>query len=145
MAAPAQRISCVLGLALVLSLAAATAAYASWGVALTANSTAEASAGSAPAIPSGAASACASLFGTAVKVTWNPAANATSYTVWQSTTSATSGFTIAATGINSTTWTSNSLATGSYWFEVSSSTGSNWTSANSSATAKRTILLAACN
>ncbi|MFL5959398.1 MAG: hypothetical protein ACJ75G_03900 [Gaiellaceae bacterium] len=78
-------------------------------------------------------------------VTWNAATNATSYTVWQSTTSATGGYTIAATGITATTWTSGNLATGTYWFEVSSATGSNWTSSNSTATAQRTILVAACN
>ena len=64
--------------------------------------------------------------------------------IWKSTTSATTGFTVAATGVTGSSWTSGSLATGSYWFEVSAVTGANWTSANSSGTAKRTILIAAC-
>jgi hypothetical protein len=78
-------------------------------------------------------------------VSWNPVPRATSYTIWESTTSATSGFSVAATGVTGSSWTSAGLATGSYWFEVSAVIGASWTSGNSSATAKRTILVAACN
>ena len=78
-------------------------------------------------------------------ITWNAVGNATSYDIWQSQTSATSGYTRVATGITATTWTSPSLATGSYWFEVSARTGVNWTGPNSAATAKRTITVALCS
>jgi hypothetical protein len=112
---------------------------------LTPASSAEARAKSAPAAPTGAASACTSPLGTTVVVSWSAVATATSYTIWKSTTSATSGYTVAATGVAGSPWTSGSLATGSYWFEVSAVTGTSWTSANSVATAQRTILVAACN
>ena len=78
-------------------------------------------------------------------MSWNPVTAATSYTIWQSTTSATTGYAVAATGVSGLTWTSGNLTTGTYWFEVSSSIGLKWTSPNSTATAQRTILLAACN
>jgi hypothetical protein len=78
-------------------------------------------------------------------VSWNPVAKATSYTIWKSTSSATSGYAVAATGVTGSAWTSGSLATGTYWFEVSAVTGTNWNSANSSGTAQRTILVAACS
>jgi len=144
-AAQAHRVAVLLGAVLALALGATGTAYASWGVGLIASSTGEASAGAAPAAPSGVASACTSPLATTVTVTWSPAAKATSYSVWESTTSATSGYAIAAAGIAGPSWTSGNLAAGSYWFEVSSATGTAWTSANSAATAKRTILLAACN
>lgn len=143
--APANRIAFLLVFALALLLGGASAARAGWGIGLTAGSSAQASARSAPSAPTGATSACTSALGTTVKVTWNSVATATSYTIWKSTTSATTGYTVAATGVTASPWTSGSLATGTYWFEVSAVTGTNWTGPNSSATASRTILVAACN
>jgi hypothetical protein len=131
-------------LALALLLGGAGAAWANWGVGLTGASSGEAKGRSAPAAPTGAASACTSPLATTVVVSWNPVATATSYTMWKSTTSATSGYTVAATGVSGSPWTSGSLATGTYWFEVSAVAGTSWTSANSGATAQRTIVLATC-
>lgn len=125
-------------------LAATGVASASWPIGLAGSSAAEASAGAAPATPAGVTSACTSPTATTVKVSWSPVANATSYTIRQSTTSATSGYTTVATGITGATWTSASLATGTYWFEVSAAIGDNWLSASSSAAGQRTILVAAC-
>ena len=132
-------------LALALLLGGAGAARAGWEIGLSAASSAQALAASAPAAPTGVASACTSALGTTVVVSWNPVANATSYTIWKSTSSATSGYAVVATGVTGSAWTSGSLATGTYWFEVSAVTGTNWNSANSSGTAQRTILVAACN
>jgi hypothetical protein len=131
-------------LVLALLFWGAGAARANWTIGLAGASSAEASAASAPAVPTGVASACTSALGTTVVVSWNPVARATSYTIWRSTTSATSGFTVTTTGVTGSSWTSGSLATGSYWFEVSAVIGTSWTSGNSSATAKRTILITTC-
>jgi len=131
-------------LAFVSFLAVSSAAQAGWAVGLAASSAGQSIGGSAPATPTGATSACTSPVGSTVKVTWNPVVHATSYTIWKSTTSATSGYTVAATGVTGTSWTSGSLALGSYWFEVSAAIGNNWTSPNSTATAQRTILVTAC-
>jgi cellulose 1,4-beta-cellobiosidase len=128
-----------------LLLGGVSAARAAWGIGLASGSSGQASAASGPSSPTGVTSACTSALGTTVKVSWNPVATATSYTVWKSTTSATSGYTVAAAGVSGSPWTSGSLTTGTYWFEVSAFRGTNWTSANSSATASRTILVAACN
>lgn len=138
---PAARL---LLLALVLLFAAATVAKASWAIGLKSGSNAQASAGAAPATPSGVMSACTSPTKSTVKVSWSTVANATSYTIWKSTTSATSGYSVAASGVTGSSWTSGNLSSGSYWFEVSAVIGTSWTSANSSATVKRTITLTTC-
>jgi hypothetical protein len=89
-------------------------------------------------------SACTSTLGNTVKVTWNAVALASTYTISESTTSSSSGFSPVATGVSGTSWTSPALASGSYWFEVAATIGSNWAGPNSSATAKRSILLVTC-
>jgi len=86
-----------------------------------------------------------SPLGSTVKVTWNAVAHASGYTVWESTTSASTAYSVAASGITATSWVSGSLATGSYWFETSAAIGTNWTGSNSTASTQRIILLTACN
>jgi hypothetical protein len=120
------------------------ATAATWTAGLLAGSNGQAAATGAPSAPTGATAACTSTVGSTVNVTWNPVARATSYDIWQSQTSATSGFTLVATSVTAAAWTSGSLATGSYWFEVSARTGANWTGPTSTATAKRTITVALC-
>jgi hypothetical protein len=139
---PANRIASLLVLALALLLGGASSARAAWGIGLTAGSSAEASARSAPSAPTGATSACTSALGTTVKISWNVVAPATTYTIWKSTGGA---YTVAASNVTSSPWTSGSLTTGTYTFEVSAVTGTNWAGPNSSPTASRTILVAACN
>ncbi|MBV9661547.1 MAG: hypothetical protein JO337_10350 [Acidimicrobiales bacterium] len=73
-------------------------------------------------------------------VSWSSVARATSYTIYDSTTSATTGYSVIVTGATSTSWTSGSLATGNYWFEVVALVGSNWASAHSGATAESTVI-----
>jgi len=131
-------------LAVLLLLVADGPAQATWAVGLAASSAAEASAGSAPAVPTGVTAACTSLGATTVTVSWSAVANATSYTISQSTTSSTTGYAIVATGISGSTWTSAGLPTGTYWYEVSARIGNNWASGTSAASAQRTILVAAC-
>lgn len=98
-------------------------------------------AGPAPSTPTGVTSACASaLLSSDITVTWAAASHATSYTVLQSTTSATSGFTSVATGVTSTSWTSGSLALGTYYYEVAADAGANWASPASSSTAGITVI-----
>jgi hypothetical protein len=76
-----------------------------------------------------------------VEVTWTAVARATSYTIYQSSVSATSGYSAAATGVTATSWTSPSLAIGNYSYEVTAYIGTNWISTQSSATAQRTIVV----
>ena len=66
--------------------------------------------------------------------------HATTYTVYDSTTSATGTYTSVASGVTTTSWTSGTLTAGTnYWFEVTVSVGSNWASAKSTATGESTI------
>ena len=73
-------------------------------------------------------------------VSWAAVTHATTYTVYQSTTSATSGFTAAATGVTTTSWTSSTLNSGNYWYKVTVTLGGNWASAQSAATREATVV-----
>jgi hypothetical protein len=113
-------------------------AGASWSVGLAGGSRGTATAGALTA-PTGVTGTCGTGGNkSSVIVSWGAAAHATSYVVLQSSTSATTGYTTAATGIGGTTWTSPSLGNGDYWFQVVAVNG-NWSSAASMATAQRTI------
>lgn len=75
-----------------------------------------------------------------ITVSWSPVEHATSYVVYRSTTSATSGFGEVATGITTTTWTDTALKKGTYWYAVAAVAGSpTWISPLSDPSAERTI------
>ena len=97
-----------------------------------------------PPAPTGVTATCTSSLATTVDVSWTAVPEATTYTVDESTTSATAGYAAAATGVTGTSWTSPSLTTGEYWFEVNADKGS-VSSPNSAASAEITILVAACS
>ena len=60
--------------------------------------------------------------------------------MYDSTTSATGTYSLAASGVTGTSWTSGTLTSGTnYWFEVTVNIGSNWASGKSSATGESTI------
>jgi hypothetical protein len=109
-----------------------------------AGSSAEAQATGAPAIPSNVAAACVSLASNTIKVTWNAVAGASSYVISQSTTSSTSGYSVVASGITATSWTSGALSGNNYWYEVASAVGTHWLSSPSAASGESTILLITC-
>jgi pectate lyase len=113
-------------------------------VPLAAASTAVAGAQGPPSAPTGVSAACVSTIGASIKVTWSGVSLATSYTVLDSTTSATFGFGTIASGVTGTSWTSGNLATGTYWFEVMAFIGVNWAGPPSTATSQHTIAVLAC-
>jgi hypothetical protein len=125
----------------VFTLGGSEVAWAApWAVGLATSSAGEDQGGALPAAaPANPVSVCTGVSPT-VKVTWTAVASpahgnpAISYTVFESTTSASSGYSAAATGITGTSWTSGSLAAGEYWFEVAASYGTNWLGSNSAAT-----------
>ena len=96
-----------------------------------------------PPAPTGVTASCTSSLATTVDVSWTAVPQATTYTVDESTTSATTGYAAAATGVVGTSWTSPSLTTGEYWFEVAADTGS-VSSPDSAASAQITILVLGC-
>jgi hypothetical protein len=99
-----------------------------------------------PAAPTGVTAACTSDLATTVNVSWTAVAQATSYRVDESTTSATTGYASAATGVTGTSWTSPSLSTGEYWFEVAAEADNGSVSSpDSAASAQITIVVAACS
>ena len=116
-------------------------AWADWPVQI-GGSGALARAGTAPQPPSGVTAVCGTgLLADTITVSWSAVAGAPSYTVYQSTTSATSGYAPAASGIAATSWTSPALGTATYWYEVTSVIGTYWQSTASAATAPLGITL----
>lgn len=66
--------------------------------------------------------------------------HATTYSVYESTTTATGTYTSVATGVTTTSWTSGTLTAGTnYWFEVLAVIGTNWAGTRSVATGESTI------
>jgi hypothetical protein len=128
-----------------LGLAGDPATASTWAMPLHSGSRAEAKAQPVPAAPSGIAAACVSSSSQQVNVTWSSVAHATSYTVYDSVTSATTGFSVVATGVAGTTWTNATLSANKYWFEVLVVVGTNWKSANSTASSPRTTSSSAPN
>lgn len=125
-------------------IAPPAAVASNWHTAVAGGSSGESQAQPGPATPTGVVASCVSALGSNVTVTWTSVPRATTYSVYQSTTSATTGYTLAASGVVPTSWTSGSLVLGGYWFEVAALIGSKWQSANSSATAERLIVVLAC-
>src|SRR5947207_7152860 len=109
---------------------AATPAWAAsnWVTRVASSSSGQAKTQSVPVAPTGVAAACVSSSGKQIRVTWSAVTRATSYTVFQSTTSATRGYVSVATGVTTTSWTSAILGSAKYWYEISAFIGTNWKS-----------------
>jgi hypothetical protein len=120
------------------------AAGTSWIVGLASGSGGETQAWALPPAPVATAT-CSGLVLGSIVVTWTAAPPAGNYTVYRSTTSGTSGFSVVASNVTALTYTQSGLGLGSDWFEVAGSVGTNWTGPNSVATAKRTITLFLCS
>ena len=112
-----------------------------WAVQLAAGGSGEAQAQALPAAPAGPAASCNAPFTSkTIKVTWSAVAHATTYSVYDSTTSATGTYTLVASGVATASWTSGTLTGGTrYWFEVVADVGSNWSSVKSAATGSSLI------
>lgn len=123
-------------------------AFASnWSVTLASGSTAIAEANPAPAAPGSVAATCTSSGTTTVKVNWGAVSRASSYTIWASNLSSSAGYSVFASGVTGTSYTTPSLTIGlTYWFEVEARSGTNWSSTNSAGTTPgRTIGLGTCS
>jgi hypothetical protein len=94
-----------------------------------------------PNPPSTVTASCADALATRViAVSWSSVEHATSYVVYQSTTSATSGYSVVATDVTTTAWLTATLKKGTYWYAVASVVGSpGWTSSMSAPTQARAI------
>jgi hypothetical protein len=139
MAANPNTVIALLAANLVLTVAAPAAA-SNWSDPVAAGSSTQAQAASLPAAPSGVSPACTSSTASKISVSWSAVAHATSYTVYDSTTSATTGYRLVASGVTGTSWTSGALNSGNYWFELTVSIGTNWTSAKSTASGESTVV-----
>jgi hypothetical protein len=131
---------------LTFSLLAGTgmASATSWTDALASSSKAQAQAQVLPSAPAGVSAACTSSSGKTIKVTWSAVTHASSYSVYKSTTSSSSGFSVTATGVVGVSWTSGTLSNATYWFQMAADIGTNWLGANSASTASHIISTAGC-
>jgi cellulose 1,4-beta-cellobiosidase len=123
---------------------AGTAWATNWIPLLKSGSAGEARATGAPAAPTGAIAACTSASAKTIKVSWSSVTHATTYTVYEATTSASGTYTSVASGVTTTSWTSGTLAAANYWFEVAAYIGTNWLGTKSSATGESTISSSGC-
>jgi hypothetical protein len=124
-----------------LALSGVAWAASSWVAHLATGSSGEAHAQALPAAPTGVSAACAApTTAKTIKVTWSAVTHATTYSVYDATTSATGTYTLVASGVSTTSWTSGTLtAATNYWFEVTALVGTKWVSVKSSATGESTI------
>jgi hypothetical protein len=123
---------------------AGTAWATNWVLALHTGSSGEPKAQGAPATPAGATAVCTSSSGKTIKVSWSTVTKATSYSVYEATTSASGTYSLVASGVSATSWTSGTLSAANYWFEVAAYVGTNWLGTKSSATAESTISSSGC-
>jgi hypothetical protein len=143
LAAQARRVATVTAVAITLVAVQETPSGAAWAVALGSGGSAQASSGVLTA-PGGVTTACTGGAGNRnqITVSWTAAPRAGGYTVEQSTTSATSGFTTLASGVTATSHVISPPA-GTYWFRVTTVRGS-WTSTPSTAAGPRTTTNNSC-
>jgi hypothetical protein len=137
-----RRLALVLATASVVWWSQAVACGASnWAASLATGSKGESQADALPAAPSGVTATCAApTTAKTIKVSWAAVPLATSYSVSESTTSATGSYALVASGVTGISWTSGALSNNTnYWFEVTALIGSNWVSAKSAASGESTI------
>lgn len=118
---------------------AGVAGATNWLLAISGASHGQAHAQALPTSPSGLTPACGGSTGSTVNLTWTGVSHATSYTIYRSTTSATSGFASTASGVTGTSWTSGVLSNATYWWRISALVGSNWLSAQSATSTTATM------
>jgi hypothetical protein len=123
-----------------LLASALPAAGSNWAISLAAGAKAEAQAQGAPAAPTGISDVCVSPSGRTVTVSWNAVTDASTYSIFKSTTTSAGTYTSAATGVTTASWTSGTLTAGNYWFKVEAYVGTKWVSAQSAATPSETTI-----
>ncbi len=121
-----------------------TAWATNWVVTLHSASAGAAKAQAAPGAPASPTAACTSSTAKTVKVSWSAVAKATTYTVYDATTSASGTYVSLASGVTTTSYTTATLSAANYWFEVAAYIGTNWIGTKSAATAESTISSSGC-
>ncbi len=130
----------------VLASSGSAWAATNWAMHVATVNSGEAHADTLPAAPASPTATCTNPASTrTVKVSWTAVTHATTYAVWESTTTATGTYTQVMSGVTTASWTTGVLGTGHYFFEVVANVGTNWASAKSAATAQRTLTSTTCS
>jgi hypothetical protein len=134
-----SRLAVMTFVVLATSLSATAASASNWSTTLNSSSAGQARSSATATAPTGVTATCTASNQKTVVVSWVAVSHA-KYSVYQSSTSSSTGFTVVASGVATTSWTSASLPTGlTYWYKVSATIGSNWTSSMSTASTGRLI------
>jgi hypothetical protein len=135
-----------LGLALAVAVfvwwgQAAACGASNWVAQVASGSKGESQAATLPAAPGGVGAVCAApTTAKTIKVTWSAVSRATTYSVYDTTTSASGTYALVASGVTTTSWTSGTLTSATnYWFKVTALIGTNWASVQSAASPESTI------
>ena len=115
------------------------ASASNWLNPLAAASNGQAWAQTVPMAPTGLTASCPVPTTAMIKLDWTAVQHATTYSVYQSMTSATSGFTEVKAGLSTPTWTTATLSAATYWYKVTVIFGNNWASVQSTVSNQATI------
>jgi hypothetical protein len=142
----AQTALAVLAISVAASVLSFTGvAWASnWKIGLAGSSQGTARSGATPDAPTQATAVCDASGKKRIMIVWTAVAHASSYSIYESTTSATSGYTLANTGVTGTAWTSGNLKNGTHWFEVVANAGTFWVSPGSAAMGPFVVSMGNC-
>lgn len=100
--------------------------------------------GGAPAAPAGVTSSCVSALSNQVIVSWAAVARAHTYSVYDALLSPSGSYSLLASGVSGTSYTTPGLLAGTFYFEVAAVTGTQWQGPNSAASPGRVILAITC-
>ena len=129
-------VAAVCGILLALPVSATAT---NWNVAATIPKGGQAASSVFVVAPTGVSESCGSLFTPKITVSWTASTGATGYKIYVSTTSSSSGFTLAASGVSGTSWTSGTLTNATYWYSVSATYGSGGETSATVSSNSRTI------
>ena len=115
------------------------ASASNWLNHLAAASKGQARAQTVPTAPTGMTASCPVPTTAVIKLAWTAVKHATTYSVYQSTTSATSGFVEVKAGLTTPTWTTAILSAAMYWYKATVIFGNNWASLQSTVANRATI------
>ncbi len=125
-------------LAAAVALWAGPADASDWTVSLTGGK-GETKSAQAPPTPTRVSDSCGSATAKQITVSWAAVTEATTYTVYESTTGAGGIYSSTAADQTGLSWTSGNLSTNSYWFKVTAYIGTKWISTKSAHTGQLTI------
>ena len=133
------RLTTVAAVCAILLALPVSATATNWTVGATVTKGGQAASSTFVLAPTGVTDTCPAFVGTKINVAWTASVGATGYKIYVSTTSSSAGFSLVASGVTGTSWTSGSLPNATYWYSVSATYGSSGETAATAAVLPRYI------